>query len=119
MNLVYSTVTEPELRDVLQNNLYFTNRRLESTSSVVMPAEPTSITIPANTPSPSTTPTFQSSITPTVEPTITPDLNPLSSIEPGSSGDSTFSGLVVGGVLAGLIVLSAIGFGIWRTRKSH
>ena len=114
LDLVYSTITDTELSEVLQNNLFFTNRSLELPS--VMPVEPTSTPAPVNTPSPSATPTVQSIITPTLEPTQTQALEALATLESGDQSGNTFNGLVIGGILAGLIVVAGIGFGIWRSR---
>jgi hypothetical protein len=117
LDLLYSTITDTELSEVLQNNLYFTNRLLELPS--VIPVEPTSTPAPVDTPSPSATPTNPPINTPAIEPTNTPDLNPLGSSESGGSGGNSFSGLMIGGVLAGLIVVSVIGYGIWRSRATQ
>ena len=117
LDLVYSTITDTEFSEVLLNNLFFTNRSLELPS--IMPAEPISTPAPVDTPSPSATPTNPPINTPAIEPTNTPDLNPLGSVESGGSGGNSFYGLVIGGVLAGLIVVSVIGYGIWRSRATQ
>jgi hypothetical protein len=114
LNIVYSTMTDTELSEVLQNNLYFASRFLDLPAFVQ--AEPTSTPAPVNTPSPSITPTTQPVNTPTLEPTNATDLNPLGSLETDGSGGSSFGGLVVAGILAGLIVVSVIGYGLWRIR---
>jgi hypothetical protein len=90
-----------------EDRLYFTARSIELLEGLPTPLPPAPVTPVAAeqpTPEPTALPT----------PTPTPDLAALSAGEDNPRGSQ--QRLMVGGLLAGLVVATAFGYGVWKAR---
>jgi hypothetical protein len=92
-----------------ENELFFTARSIDLPEGLPTPLPPAPV-IPAVT---QEQPTLEATAPPT--PTPTPNLAALSAGE-GNAGNS-WKGLIIGGVLAGVIVATAFGIGVWRVKS--
>jgi hypothetical protein len=114
LELVYATTTG--VGDDVQNNLYFMNRSSELPAPIS--TQPVVTSAPTAERTPAISPTAESEIISTLQPTpTTPDLATLNLEDPGGSALSSSSGIIVGVALSGLMIVAALGYGIWRLRN--
>jgi predicted neuraminidase len=105
------SVVPSDLTEQQQYELLFTKRSLDLTGTVPTPLPP-----PIPTAAETRTPTQAIGVVPTPTPTV--DIAALASGTTGAGQGNRWGGVVMGALLAGLIVLMAFGFGIWRSRGS-
>jgi hypothetical protein len=106
-NLAVVFSVQPDERDSgLEEELFFTARSIELPEDLPTSLPPAPVA-PVVTPNP----TLEPAVSPT--PTSAPDLSALGPVE--NTGGS-WDGLVIGAILAGMIVVVAFGFGVWKAR---
>jgi hypothetical protein len=103
------SVMPSDLTKQQQYELLFTKRSLGLTGAVPTPLPPPAPTV-VDTQAPTQVIDVISSPTPTV------DIAALGSSRGGAGQGNEWAGLLIGALLAGLIVLMAFGFGMWRLR---
>jgi hypothetical protein len=92
-----------------QEELLFTARSIEQSGGLATPLPVASVT-PVVLP----TPTPGQTVTPTL--TSTPDLSTLGVTGGGGNVGSSWDGLMIGAVLAGMIVALVFGIGVWKAK---
>jgi hypothetical protein len=106
--VVLSGQTENQNLATREEQLFFTSRSVELPEGLPTPIPPVLVT-PVVTEG-------QVTVEPTASPTSTPTPDLAAIGAAGGSPGNSWSGLVIGGVLAGLIVAAAFGFGVWKAK---